>query len=224
MAKKRPSGSRRNRVRWTDEGVLEAIRARNDDGRSLDRTDAYSTDPSLVCAAEYRFGTWLDAVRASIGGAQITSPRAARQSRNRKREERTPWTPEKIKACILLRLQAREPLDVGSVMRDDPDLASAAYHHLAGYYEALEAFGIDSDRWRKYKSPRTPGKRPQISKTLILDRILERRSSGRSLEAADVLAEDRELLMAANRLCGSWERAVASAPDRGRKPKAPERA
>ena len=96
-------------------------------------------------------------------------------------------------------------------MRDDPTLASAAYRYFGGWYQALEACGIDPGEWWKRpvwahikrRARSATATSPRSRATNILESILERRRAGLSLHAANVLAEDREMLMTANRFFGT---------------------
>jgi hypothetical protein len=123
---------RRYRV-WTRERIVEQIRRHHRDGRDLSwRHVSTALDPALAAAAirANRFGSWERALEAAgLDYAEIRRHRA--------------WDGEAVLAELRRRNDAGESLRVSDVAEECAALVAAARRHFDGWYEAVEAAGLD---------------------------------------------------------------------------------
>lgn len=150
-------------VPWNQERIIEAILTRALRNESL---VARLVEPrSLVEASCRIFGTWKAAVTAAGLDSKITilpprrnkrphpakvHPPRAKASHGR----RQPWTKELIVAAIHARLCEQKSLRASVLIREDSSLYHAARRHFAGWYEAIQATGLDPQAYRRKSAGR----------------------------------------------------------------------
>jgi hypothetical protein len=121
------AGFKPSQRKWTRESVLEAIRARQEQGLAIQGITAH--DSALYSAAQRYFGSWAEAMR--VAGL----PWQRRQA----------WSPERVRAAIRRRHQQGLPLRGISIA--DCRLGHAAWKHFGSWAKAVAAAGI-ADGWQ----------------------------------------------------------------------------
>lgn len=112
------------------------------------------------------------------------------------RQNRT-WTLPAIVEAIRRRQADGKPLNTTAVLQEDPLLHAAARRRFGSWRAALAALGLGpTELW--------PPER-------ILAALRDRVQNGQSLAGPRVAREDAALFVAAERLMGSWEEALAQA-------------
>lgn len=164
--------------RWTKEGVLAAIRLRSRQGLAM----TIAANQTLARAANRRFGTWHEALRAAG-----VAPNARRI-----------WTPQRV----LEEIQAwhRRGAFTKDNQLEDNGLIIAARRRFGSWNHALVAAGVrlpHEDETRRWKWPRQR----------IIESIQDRYVQGVSM----IADHDKSLAGAAIRVFGSWHAAMIAA-------------
>ena len=123
------------RKRWTDQGVLTAIRLRSRHGKSM----TIAANGALARAAIRRFGTWNGALQAAGVESQVHQT----------------WTPQRVLDEIQA-LHRCGAFTEGDQI-EDSKLMHAARRRFGGWHRALVAAGVRSpedDEGRRWKWPR----------------------------------------------------------------------
>jgi hypothetical protein len=163
----------RRREVWTKARIIGLIRHRQEHGPPL--AHVWRDDKRLFSAATKHFGNWRNALKAALVPI-------------RKRER---WSKSKIieglKATYRGQPRFREQY---------PDLAGAAYRFFGGFFQALEAAGLEPPvgRWTKAR---------------IIESIQELYMKKLPLEISG--CGDKRLAYAAKRHFGNWREAVKAA-------------
>ena len=126
------AGPPRHQRKWTQDEILHALRARQQDGAGL--SAVWRTDPRLYAVAKRRFGSWRAALQAA--GCPMPSPRT--------------WSAEEVLREIERRQADGQPLT--GVCSQSPPLYNAAKRHFGSWRSALAAAGITPrpcQRWTK---------------------------------------------------------------------------
>lgn len=123
---------RRYRV-WSEERIIEQIRKHHAEGRDLSwRFVSTELDPALAAAAirPSGFGTWQQALTAAgLDYEEIRRHRA--------------WDAGAVLEELRRRHARGESLRVSDAAAECPALVAAARRHFDGWYEAIEAAGLD---------------------------------------------------------------------------------
>jgi len=119
---------------WTPTRVTQRIRERRDAGLQLTYASIRKEDPLLESAAQKTFGGWYNALDA----AGIDS------SQFRRQEPFGFWTRERVMQEIRKLNESNSNLNFSYTRKTYPSLAQYAIMHFGGWYQALEAAGIDS--------------------------------------------------------------------------------
>jgi hypothetical protein len=114
--------------KWTRQSVLDAIRARHEQGLPL--RGITSRDLALYAAAQRHFGSWAEAMRAA------GQPWKAKQT----------WSAEQVLAAIRRRHQ--QNISLRRVSITDRRLSYAAWKHFGRWANAVAAAGI-ADGWQR---------------------------------------------------------------------------
>lgn len=129
---------RRYRV-WTEEKILSTIRKYHREGKDLSwRHVSTVLDPPLAAAAirHRRFGSWQKALEEA--GLDYDTIRKHRY-----------WDNTIIVNELRELAEQGESLRVSDVSERNPALVAAARRRFDGWYEAVEAAGVDEERARK---------------------------------------------------------------------------
>jgi len=182
-----PSSSRLSSSR-SRERVLKAILAREAEGLPLNHAAVLREDPQLHAQILRLFGMWDDAMQA----AGINPDRVRRHRR---------WSHKAVIERIRRRDALGLPLNAGAVQRSEATLASAAERWFGSWSDALEAAGIDPERWRR--------RVPKWTRARVVTAIRRIRDEGGKLNHA---AFGRSSLShAAVDLFGCWDDALRAA-------------
>ena len=177
----------------TREEILEWVRQLVKRGEHLAGDNIRKKYRGLYQASLLEFGSWKAAREAA--GIEGDVHRWALR-----------WDREAVRSMISERHREEQPLDLRAVDEERPGLVAAARRFWGGWYEALEACGIDSGRWRST--------REFSSKEDVTDEILARYRSGSEEERARFLRSPKEfdetLWMHATNYFGSWEAALTA--------------
>jgi hypothetical protein len=164
---------------WTRQRVIDAIRARHEQGLSL--VGVRNHDAVLDSAAKRYFGTWQQAVDAA--GLEPDLPRR--------------WNRQRV--IEALRERQRQGLPIRNVREYDNGLVNAARRHFGSWTAAMSAAGLG-------EHVRRTG---QWSAQRVIEALQSRSEQGLPLK--NVAAVDRRLARAAVRIFGSWRAAVLAA-------------
>jgi hypothetical protein len=118
---------------WTRERIVEQIQRHHREGQDLSwRHVSTRLDPALAAAAirGNRFGSWERALEAAgLDYGEIRRHRA--------------WNAATVRQELRRRHGAGESLRVSDVTEESPALVAAARRHFDGWYEAVDAAGLD---------------------------------------------------------------------------------
>lgn len=124
----------RRRLDWTDENVLEEIRARHRGGRPMYHSAAKRECQALLVQARGRYGSWSAAVqRAGLEPQRLTRR----------------WTRETMLAKLRARRRRRQPLDRVQAKHDDESFVRSVGTMFGSWDRALTAAGISRDAPRR---------------------------------------------------------------------------
>ena len=112
------------------------------------------------------------------------------------------WDRETIVFELRSRAREQEPLNSGSIQREDPGLHAAAVRHFTSYDEALKAAKLDPARVRERRS---------WDKAAVVRGLRAAKRAGRHLSDSTVRRESPSLYGAAVRLFGSFTAAREAA-------------
>ncbi|MEM6314480.1 MAG: hypothetical protein AAF743_10355 [Planctomycetota bacterium] len=182
------------RPRWTKENVIELIKSaaqRGDDlhwsaviarGDDLGRAAFASLQPRL-------FGRWDDALAA----AGLDAGAVARYRR---------WDKPVIVAELKQRERDGRPLNSGALQQQAADLHAAAVRYFGDFQSALEAAGLDPDKFRQ---------RRRWTKAQVFDELRALHKRGERVSDSVVRKQNAALYGAAVRLFGTFTAARTKA-------------
>lgn len=132
-----------NRIRWTPELVIEAIRRRHAEGKPLNTQAVIADGEERLCGAARRyFGSWQAALEAAgFDYKKIARPKG----------EKLPagtWSRERILKLARKRLEEGKDMAAGRVRAQDPKLYSAAVLYFGSWAKVVEALGLDYEEVR----------------------------------------------------------------------------
>jgi hypothetical protein len=182
------------RPRWTRPMIIALIKDAKRDGGDLHWSAVTKRRDDLGKAAfaslqPRLFGSWDRALHAAGLDADDI---------NRYRK----WNKETIIWELRGRHRDHEPLNSGSIQRDDPGLHAAAVRHFGTYDAALLAAKLDPVKVRERRS---------WTKSEVLRGLKGARRNGRHVSDSSIRREDPALYGAAVRLFGSFTAARAAA-------------
>lgn len=181
------------RQQWTDELVLEAIRARHAAGKPLTYMAAVREDEALTGAARKRFGSWPAALAAAgFDPAEHKAPRVARRR----------WDEVTVIREIQAAHAAGHDMDAHATQLRDGSLVSSARSYFGGWDAALLAAGLDPAEHRRTSA---------WSKQRVIDAIRKAHRNGADLADRTVAALAPDLYGAAATHMGGWRQAVEAA-------------
>lgn len=187
--------SQRRLGAWTKEGILEAIRRRYAEGKSLAPAAVRREDSRLFAAARSKrhFGSWSKALEAA--GVDYTPIKGVRR-----------WNREKIVQTIRELYAQGVDLRWSNIDRVNPSLYRAARlpQNFGSWRNALQAAGLRVEEF----APIT-----RWTKERILEEIRRLHHAGHDLSLESMRKRNPYLVSIAcqSRFFGSWEAAVAAA-------------
>lgn len=170
---------------WDEKKVIEYIKERHRQGKSLRGSVVLREANALYGAARIRFGSW----QAAIEEAGLPYLDVATSWR---------WDEPRLHAALH---EWAASCELGLPRR----LQSPVRRLYGSWEEALKAAGLDPKLVEEKSLRRT------WTKAQVIQAIKERAKEGKSLLQTDVRKDDVRLLEAARRLCGSWVKARALA-------------
>lgn len=168
---------------WTRPRIISEITELHSRGEDLSYTASQKNHPSLVAATEKRYGSWANGVAAA--GFDYESYRRQRPFGY--------WTKERVTSELKLRFEAGKHMSRVSVGKDSPSLVKYAYDFYGGWFEALDAAGIESGRYRR-TVPAGFWSREKIART-----IAEMHRSGKDIRPSALAKTHSSLMSAARR-------------------------
>lgn len=174
---------------WTDERILQAIRALAAAGQCLAISRVTRDHERIVGVAASRFGSWAEAVKAA--GFDYEEVRL-----------KLLWTRQDVREEIELRWREGQPVNFASVHDEDRCLVEAGGRLYGSWDRALEAAGLDPAEIRQ-----TPVGR-SWTKDEILNEIDRLRKAGQDLTPMAIKQVAFTLYSAANRHFGGWTQAL----------------
>jgi DNA-binding XRE family transcriptional regulator len=184
--------------KWTRDLVLQGIKKRAEESRSLNYSSVVAEEEALGGAARRLFGSWANAVQE----AGYNYQEIKESVRKAEKLPKGTWNQKKVKKEIKARAEAGKPLNPHAVQKEDPKLYSAAAGLFGSWGKAVEAAGIDYLEHRKTGSW-TPEK--------VLSRIKFACERGADLSDVTVNALAPGLYGAATVHFGGWKQAVEAA-------------
>ncbi|MBI3270272.1 MAG: hypothetical protein HYZ53_14780 [Planctomycetes bacterium] len=178
---------------WTDERVLDEIRARHRRKEPLAIAPLRESSLGLVAGAAKCFGSWSKALRAA--GLDPSEHRLVAEPR--------PWSRELVLRGIRARARRKLPLHRRAMVREDRSLLRYADLLFGSWGHAITAAGLQYS-----KVLRRP---PRVSPEDVVERILRRLREGKALNPSAVLVDDNHLYCAARSRFGSWRAALTAA-------------
>ncbi len=182
------------RPRWSKTAIIKLIKEGKRTGKELHWSAITKRRDELGKAAfaalqPRLFGSWDRALHAAgLDADEI----------NRYRK----WTRETVVSELKARHRDSEPLNSGSIQREDPGLHAAAVRHFRGYDAALLAAKIDPAKVRQRKL---------WEKTDVVRGLKSAKKSGNHLSDSAFRREQPALYGAAVRLFGSFTKARTAA-------------
>ena len=182
------------RPRWTRQAIVELIKAAHRAGQDLHWSAVTKRRDELGKAAfaslqPRLFGSWDEALQAAGLDADAI---------NRYRK----WDKERVVGSIKVRWRDRQPLNSGTLQRQDPGLHAAAVRHFGSYDDALRAAKLDPEKVRERRS---------WDRDAVIKGLKAARRAGGHLSDSAVRREQPALYGAAVRLFGSFTAARESA-------------
>ena len=182
------------RPRWTKAAIIQLIKEARKQDADLHWSAVIGGKNELAKAAfaslqPRLFGSWDRALHASGLDADEV---------NRYRK----WNKDTIVFELRQRYRDHEPLNSGSIQRDEPSLHAAAVRHFASYDQALIAAKLDPQKVRERRS---------WKKEDVIRGLKHSHRAGRPLSDSSVRREHPALYGAAVRLFGSFTVARSAA-------------
>ena len=176
--------------KWNRETVKEAIRKRYKEGMNLNMKAIRKEDSGLMSAGTKSFGSWKSAIEAAgIDYAEISLIPI--------------WTKEKVLKNVKQLKASGADLISTKVAAEHDRLFWWAVHFFGGWEKAVRAAGITNyNDYRKFR---------QWDGEKVKKCIRKRIREGKKINAGAVQRDDGGLVMAANRIFGTWEKAVEAA-------------
>lgn len=191
------------RPRWTKQSIIKLIKEARRRGDDLHWSAVTSRRDELGLAAfaslqPRLFGRWDRALQAAGLDADDVS-----QYRR--------WDRNTVVYELKHRARDGEPLNSGSIQKEDPGLHAAAVRHFGSYDESLRAAKLEPDKFRQ---------RRRWEKADVVRGLAGIMRDGKGLSSSTVREHDSALYGAASRLFGTFTAARKAAekgnPDRGR--------
>jgi len=180
--------------KWSQEAVLEEVRARTAAGRPMHLTAALAEGlRHLVSAATVHLGSWGEACRAA----------GIKEYRLRKS-----WSREEVFAEIQARHRAGKGMFQRAVLADHRSLVAGARKCVGAWTEALRLAGVPPELWKEKRGPFI------WTRERIVEEIQRRREAGLSVAARGV---PPTLYQAGRKRFGGWSRALEAAGAEPRK-------
>lgn len=182
------------RPRWTKQTVIAEIKRAKRAGRDL-HWGAVTRKRDDLCRAAHAaisprlFGSWPRALHA----AGIDADEVAIYRR---------WDQHTIAFELRSRAADGEPLNSGSLQKDDPGLHSACLRFFGSYADALRAAGIDPAKHRRRRA---------WTKDRVVEALRQRLRKMKAPTDVAIRRDDPPLYGAATRLFGSLKLALAAA-------------
>ncbi len=177
------------RVRWTNESIVDALRQAADAGRDLRWRAMWLLDSKLCEAAVRHFGSY----RAAMDAAGLDY---------RGKRSLTTWTPQSVLEALRAMRNRGESVNPSSMRRERHSVFHAARHFFGSYAAALEKAGIDPSVIRRQR---------EWSAEAVLDQLREYHASGVDMATHALNKKDSGLLRAAMHQFGSYRKALAAA-------------
>ena len=195
---------------WTPELILDGIQRLARKGGPLSHGSVVGANPRLLYAAERLFGSWSAALAAA--GVNLAEVRS--ESKARRAEKITKWSPESIVDQIKKLASSGERVTGLAVRLRYPSLYYAAVsdRYFGGWSAALAAAGLERDRTRTRADSLDAWQ-----STLLLDRILELKRKFGDLSGDLARTVCPEIVEAAERRFGDWGSAMQLAGSADRK-------
>ncbi len=184
--------------RWTKTRIIEEIRRRDREGKTLCLATIQRKEPRLsrFCyAVLHKFGTWSEALRAA--GLRVDAVR------NRQRK----WPSERVLQEIRRRHVEGKLLNTEQMLREDLSLHTAGRRHFGTWKKAVERAGIN---YNQYVRGGLYGWTPAKTARALWERLVANRGSRKQVQE-----QSPSLYRAAMHYFHTWEGAVRKA--RGRK-------
>ncbi|MEW6202568.1 MAG: hypothetical protein AB1546_11360 [bacterium] len=112
-------------IKWNPKKVIEGIRERNKEKKSLEYERTRRENHKLVQAARKYFGTWMEAVKAAGFNYDGIC------------QQRT-WNENKVMEAIQERIEHGEDLRAYIVTKEDSGLVRATYRYLGSWTKAVD--------------------------------------------------------------------------------------
>ena len=184
---------------YTKQEIIEKIKQRFRDGKSLDHGPALQDDSSIIKGVRRHFGLWSDALLAAGFNPK--------EHMRRPPGKRYPNKTSVIKA-VKERKKRGEPLNRQSVQVGkyaDMTLIVSAVEFIGTWDEALASAGIKRTQVTKH--------RKYATREAVLKMIRKRRREGKSLRSGMIFAgpnneRDLSLLVWGRKLFGNWNNAL----------------
>ncbi len=184
---------------WDKEKIIPEILRLKKDNIPLNSLYVSQNHTTLFVAAckKYHFGSWKNAIEAA----------GLDYNKINKYIDRTQWTKELILKEIKKLNSRGENLQYINIKENFHALCSAAVREFENWGNAVEAAGIDYDKFRTRKEPL------YWTKEKIVDEILELYEKGKDLSYSNMREKYNPLVMAAvkPRLFNGWRYAVDAA-------------
>lgn len=183
------------RKHWSKERIILLIRTRYDNGWALNPQALAQEDASLLAAGRRYFGNWNCALRA----AEVPE---ANGRAGCKRHDRGYWTRERIIEEIRRSAQSGHSLHAHAMQKMNNRLVSAATYYFGSWAEALSQAGFDANNIRAVQ---------RHSYDSVMAAIRRLAEENADLRDSAIRRTHRPLYWAAQKYCGGWRNAVASA-------------
>jgi DNA-binding transcriptional ArsR family regulator len=184
------------RPRYTKRQLATIVKDRYANGLSITHHALMKDHPGIAIAIGRLYGSSRELYKAA--GIPMTG--------HVDRRQKDYWkNGENIKAELKKRYLDGQDMKRQVVCKDSPVLVSSAAAAFGGYYEALDAAGIDSSNYRS-EAPKGYWTRPQI-----INEIKKLEAVHEDLSAAHCLRNHRKLYQAGKQEFRGWSKAVNAA-------------
>lgn len=126
------------------------------------------------------------------------------------RKKRQTWTKERIIEEILKRRKRRRGLHSYRMMREDPKLYRAARHHFGSWRAAVEAAGLDYEKFRRGDDSNNLPK-GYWSPEKVIKEMIKISKDGKIPGVKEAILYHSKLKAAAEYYFGSWHKARLNA-------------